>query len=125
MPELPPFMTHIEGGQPVVFHFIERKPEAAILPVYIIKKDENGSLSSATALKSSASEKEKLQRSLTKSEARTARSLSSKRSSAIASLSSTKKINTMKHSVKMKEEKSEATPSGSTKLVNESCYFYF
>ncbi|VDK76349.1 unnamed protein product [Litomosoides sigmodontis] len=129
MPELPLHMTHIEGGQPVVFHFMEPKPEAAILPVYIIQKDENEPMPSVTPLKSSGSEKKKFERSLRKSEIRTARSFSSKQSSTVTtsspSSSSTGKISTTKHPVKTEMEKSEATASGSAKFVNESCYFYF
>lgn len=85
MPHLPASMKHTEEGQPVVFYFKNKKPEAAVLPVYITRKNESESLPSVTLLNSSESERrDKEERALpTKTEARTAESFSTKEGSTV------------------------------------------
>uniref|UniRef100_A0A8R1U058 Uncharacterized protein n=1 Tax=Onchocerca volvulus TaxID=6282 RepID=A0A8R1U058_ONCVO len=88
--ELPSNMTHIEGGQPVVFYFKEKKPQTAILPVYIMKEDENNLISSQTVLKTSPSQ--------TISETPAEESLSAKKSSVTTSPSPSSSSSAIKRS---------------------------
>uniref|UniRef100_A0A0R3RUK7 DUF4708 domain-containing protein n=1 Tax=Elaeophora elaphi TaxID=1147741 RepID=A0A0R3RUK7_9BILA len=141
LPKLPSSMNEIEGGQPVVFHFMEKKPEIAILPVYIIKKDEKEPITRETFLKSSGSERKHLERSLSKAttEIQTARDLSIKKgsvtttppSSVLSTPSAHKKIDAGKvaksdSSAKKKSKSKRVTaPVSLTKSVDEGYYFYF
>ncbi|VIO91977.1 conserved hypothetical protein [Brugia malayi] len=136
MPELPSYMTHMEGGQPVVFHFKEEKPETAVLPVYIMTKDGNEIGQTITLLKSSGSEKKELAKSLiAKTELRTAQSLSIKKGSMTttsapsaspsSSSSAIRKTNTEKDATQMAtvetkdENKSKTITTTSIKSVDE------
>ncbi|VBB34254.1 unnamed protein product, partial [Acanthocheilonema viteae] len=120
IPELPQYVTHIEGGQPVVFHFIEKKPGTAILPVYIVKRNESESMP-RTLLKTSGSERKELERSLTKSnEIQTARSLSAKKDSSSSSV--TKKTSSIRKTIALDDnagKKSEKATASLTKSVDE------
>ncbi|CAG9532815.1 unnamed protein product [Cercopithifilaria johnstoni] len=123
MPELPSYMTHIEGGQPIVFHFVENKPEKAILPVYIMKDE---LMPPTTYLKSSRSEVEKSGGPLTKiNEIRTARSLSAEKGSVMTAPSITKDIDIGKYTAQTKSltvnarEESETAAASLTKSIDK------
>lgn len=139
MPELPSYMAHIEGGQPVVFYFKEKKPEEAILPTYIMRKDKNELMPTVTLRKSSRSERKKeVERSLLKSaKTQTPQSLSAKQSllssTTPASSSSSlaiKKIEIEKDAAKMMTleanvgEKSEKRTTILAKVVDEKEGYY-
>uniref|UniRef100_A0A1I8EBU2 Uncharacterized protein n=1 Tax=Wuchereria bancrofti TaxID=6293 RepID=A0A1I8EBU2_WUCBA len=130
MPELPSYMTQMEEGQPVVFHFKQEKPETAVLPVYIMTKDKNEMVQTVTLLKSSGSERKELAKLFTaKTEARTAQSSSIKKGSMTTistpspspSLSAIRKTDTEKDAtLEAKEEnKSKTMTTPSIKSVDE------
>lgn len=128
LPELPLYMTHVEGGQPVVFRFIEKEPETAILPVYIMKKDESELMPTATFLKSSGSGKRELERPRAKSsKLGIVRSLSAKKASTIisnllSSASKTGKSTTGKSTVQTTTEDSSTGKKSET--IDEGCFIF-